>query len=202
MITSIYKAPVDGRVRLRTLNLDGDRQSDLTVHGGKHKAVYCYPVVHYEYWKTELRGQPLPMGAFGENFTIDGPVEDLVQIGDRFSVGTAEVVVSQPRMPCYKLGIRFGSDDMVQRFLASGRTGFYCAVTREGEVAAQDEITQISREPDSVPVSEITRLLVATEYGDKDVQQLRRALKLSALPGSWKEYFQERLNTYGRETVN
>lgn len=202
VITSIYKAPVDGRVRLRTLNLDGDRQSDLTVHGGKHKAVYCYPVVHYEYWKTELRGQPLPMGAFGENFTIDGPVEDLVQIGDRFSVGTAEVVVSQPRMPCYKLGIRFGSDDMVQRFLASGRTGFYCAVTREGEVAAQDEITQISREPDSVPVSEITRLLVATEYGDKDVQQLRRALKLSALPGSWKEYFQERLNTYGRETVN
>src|SRR3569833_1122878 len=107
--TSIFKEPVEGRIALRTLNLDGDRQSDLTVHGGEHKAVYCYPIAHYEYWRAELPGHPLPIGSFGENFTLlDGPAEDKVHVGDRFSVGTAEVVVTQPRLPCYKLGIRFG----------------------------------------------------------------------------------------------
>ena len=126
--TSIYKEPVKGRVALRKLNLDGDRQSDLSVHGGKDKAVYCYPVAHYEYWKAQLAGRALPPGSFGENFTIDGPLEDSIHIGDRFAVGTAEVIVTQPRMPCYKLGIRFESDDMVRRFLLSGRTGFYLAV--------------------------------------------------------------------------
>jgi MOSC domain-containing protein YiiM len=135
--TSIYKEPVQGRIALRTLNPDGDRQSDLTVHGGKDKAVYCYPLEHYEYWKVELPGHALPMGAFGENFTTEGLTEDFVHIGDQLSVGSAEVVVSQPRLPCYKLGIRFKSDDMVKRFLASQRTGFYLAVTREGEVGAE-----------------------------------------------------------------
>ena len=192
--TSIFKDPVDGRVALRTLNLDGDRQSDLTVHGGNDKAVYCYPVVHYEYWKAELPGQPLPMGAFGENFTAEIPAEDLVHIGDRFSVGSAEVVVTQPRLPCYKLGIRFGSDDMVKRFLASGRTGFYFAVNREGDVGAEDEITQIGRDPDSVSISEITRLYIAKDYDDEDVRQLHRALKVNALPHSWKDYLREKLN--------
>jgi MOSC domain-containing protein YiiM len=122
--TSIFKEPVPGPIALRKLNLDGDRQSDLSVHGGKDKAVYCYPVEHYEYWKVELPGHALPMGAFGENFTTEGLNEDSVHIGDRFAVGSAEVVVSQPRLPCYKLGVRFDSDDMVKRFLASGRTGF------------------------------------------------------------------------------
>lgn len=192
--TSIYKDPVDGRVALRTLNLDGDRQSDLSVHGGKDKAVYCYPVAHYEYWKAELPDHPLPMGAFGENFTAEWPLEDSVHIGDRFSVGSAEVVVTQPRLPCYKLGIRFGADNMVKRFLASGRTGYYFAVTRQGEVAAGDEITQISREPESVPVSEITRLYIAKEYDADDIRQLQQSLKVNALPQSWKTYLEQRLN--------
>jgi MOSC domain-containing protein YiiM len=192
--TSIFKDPVDGRIPLRTLNLDGDRQSDLTVHGGQYKAVYCYPVAHYEYWKAQLPGQPLPMGAFGENFTVDSPDESSIHIGDRFSVGSAEVVVTQPRMPCYKLGIRFGSDDMVRRFLASGRSGYYLAVTREGEVGAQDEMTQIGREPDSVPVSAITRLYIAKEYDSEDLRQLRKAVNLPSLPQSWKEWLEQKLN--------
>ena len=162
--TSIFKVPVQGRIALRTLNLDGDRQSDLTVHGGKDKAVYCYPIEHYEFWGRELPGHPLPMGVFGENLTVEGLSEDSVHIGDRFSIGSAEVVVTQPRMPCYKLGIRFGSDAMIARFLASGRTGFYVKVTREGDVGAGDEIIQLSRAANSVPVSAITNLHVAKTY--------------------------------------
>jgi MOSC domain-containing protein YiiM len=134
--TGIFKQPVQGRVALRKLNLDGDRQADLTVHGGEFKAVYSYPFAHYDYWKTQLPGRELPMGSFGEKFTTEGLTEDSVHIGDRFSIGSAEVVVTQPRLPCYKLGVRFQSDDMVKRFLASGRTGFYFAVTREGEVGS------------------------------------------------------------------
>src|SRR5437764_5873419 len=123
--TGMFKQPVEGRVVLRKLNLDGDRQADLSVHGGEYKAIYCYPIAHYEYWKKEVPGRELPMGVFGENFTIDGLLEDSVHPGDRFSIGSAEVVVTQPRLPCYKLGIRFQSDEMVKRFLASERTGFY-----------------------------------------------------------------------------
>jgi MOSC domain-containing protein YiiM len=191
--TGIYKEPVEGRVALRKLNLDGDRQADLSVHGGEFKAVYCYPVEHYGNWKKELPGRDLPMGMFGENFTTDGLLEDSVHLGDRFSVGSAEVVVTQPRLPCYKLGVRFQSDDMVRRFLASGRTGFYLAVTREGEVGAGDEIKVISRDENAVPVSEITRLYIAKRYDDGDVKSLRRALRVGALPDGWKQYFGERL---------
>jgi MOSC domain-containing protein YiiM len=193
VITGIFKQPVERRVALRKLNLDGDRQADLSVHGGEHKAVYCYPVAHYDYWKTELPGRELLMGIFGENFTADGFLEASVHLGDRFSVGSAEVVVTQPRLPCYKLGVRFESDDMVKRFLASGRTGFYLAVTAEGEVGAGDEMTLIAQDPNSVPVSEITRLYVAKRYGDSDVTSVRRALGVRALPESWKEYFRQRL---------
>jgi MOSC domain-containing protein YiiM len=192
--TSIFKDPVNGRVPLRTLNLDGDKQSDLTVHGGQYKAVYCYPVQHYEYWKGKLPGQPLPIGVFGENFTVDGFDEDSVYIGDRFSVGSAEVVVSQPRLPCYKLGIRFGSDQMVKRFLASGLTGFYLAVLREGEVGAGDEIVPLSHDPDSIPVSAITRLYIAKEYDSEDLRDVQAAMKLSSLPDSWKQWLWERAN--------
>src|SRR6266404_3527267 len=191
--TGIFKSPVNGRVALRALNLDGDGQADLSVHGGEYKAVYCYPLEHYDYWKKELPGRDLPMGMFGENFTTEGLQQDSVHLGDRFSVGSAEVVVTQPRLPCYKLGVRFQSDDMVRRFLASGRTGFYLAVTREGEVAAGDEIKVISREGNAVPVSEITRLYIAKRYDANDVKSLRRALQVAALPDSWKEYFRERL---------
>ena len=204
--TGIFKQPVNGRVALRQLNLDGDRQADLSVHGGKYKAVYCYPLQHYEYWKKELPGHELPLGVFGENFTMDfGPKdvpprsndpaspEDTIHIGDRFSVGSAEVVVTQPRLPCYKLGIRFQMDDMVKRFLASGRSGFYLAVTREGEVEVGDEMTPLSQDPNAVPVSAITKLYIAKRYSTEDLILTRRALGVAALPESWKEYFRERL---------
>ncbi len=200
--TGIFKEPVEGRVTLRKLNLDGDRQADLTAHGGEFKAVYCYPLAYYDYWRKELPGRELPMAIFGENFTIESPttdglLEDSVHLGDRFSVGSAEVIVTQPRLPCYKLGVRFQADDMVKRFLASGRTGFYLAVTREGEVGAGDEITPIGRDPHDVPVSEITRLYIAKRYADDDVTWLRRALQVQALPESWKGYFRERLQMMG-----
>jgi MOSC domain-containing protein YiiM len=197
--TGIFKQPIDGRIALRQLNLDGDRQADLRVHGGKYKAVYCYPLQHYEYWKKELPGHELPLGVFGENFTLElGPKagfpEDLIHIGDRFSVGSAEVVVTQPRIPCYKLGIRFQMDDMVKRFLLSGRSGFYVAVIREGEVGAGDEMKPLSQDPNAVPVSAISRLYIAKHYSDEDRDLLQRALRVAALPESWKEYFRERLD--------
>lgn len=195
--TSIYKEPVAGRIPLRKLNLDGDQQSDLTVHGGEHKAVYCYPISHYDYWKAEIQKDALPIGIFGENFTIDG-LDESVHVGDRFAIGTSEVVVTQPRLPCYKLGIRFGMDDMVKRFLASGRTGFYLAVTREGEVAANDEIVLLDREPESVPVSAITKLYIAKSYGAEDMELIDRALKLQALPDTWKQWLHEKAS---RRTV-
>jgi len=191
--TAIYKQPVEGRVALRKLNLDGDRQADLRVHGGEHKAVYCYPIEHYDYWAKELSGRALPMAIFGENFTTNGLQEDTCYVGDQLSVGSAEVVVTQPRLPCYKLGLRFQSDDMVKRFLASGRTGFYLAVTREGQVGAGDEIQVVARDPNAVPLSEITRLYVTKRYGEDDLAWLRRALQVAALPESWKAYFRQRL---------
>ena len=204
--TGIFKQPVDGRIALRRLNLDGDRQADLTVHGGKDKAVYCYPLEHYEYWKKQLPGHELPLGVFGENFTLDFGGEGFnsarndavlreqtIHIGDRFSVGTAEVVVTQPRLPCYKLGIRFQMDDMVKRFLVSRRSGFYLAVTREGEVGAGDEMKPLAQDPHAVPVSAIPELYIAKQYSDDHLQMLQRALQVTALPESWKEYFRERL---------
>jgi MOSC domain-containing protein YiiM len=191
--TGIYKQPAEGRVAVGKLNLDGDRQADLSVHGGVHKAVYCYPLEHYAYWKEDLPGRELPMAIFGENFTTDGMLEDSVHLGDRFSAGSAEFVVTQPRLPCYKLGVRFQSHEMVRRFLASGRTGFYLAVTREGEVEAGDPIKAMAQDPDGVSIAEITRLYVAKRYGDADVASVRRALRVAAFPESWKEYFRERL---------
>ena len=191
--TGIYKQPVEGRIALQKLNLDGDRQADLSVHGGEHKAVYCYPLAHYEYWRNELPGRELPLGVFGENFTIDDFREDSVHLGDRFSIGSAEVVVTQPRLPCYKLGVRFQSDDMVKRFLASRRTGFYLAVAREGIVGVGDEIRTVSTDPYAVPVSEITRLYAAKRYDDSDMAVALRLQRVAALPESWKEYFRARL---------
>jgi len=191
--TGIFKDPVDQRVALRKLHLDGDRQADLAVHGGEDKAVYCYPLTHYEYWKRELPGKPLPMGVFGENFTLDEFLENATHLGDRFTVGSAEVIVTQPRLPCYKLGIRFDSDDMVKRFLASGRTGFYLKVVCEGEVGAGDEMTRTSEDPISVSVAEITRLYVTKRFSPEDVRSLEQALRVKALPESWKVYFRQRL---------
>ena len=134
--TGIFKEPIGGPVMVRTLNLDGDEQADLSVHGGPDKAVYVYPFEHYEYWRKELPGVKLPYGMFGENLTTEGLLEKDVNVGDRFRIGEAELVVRQPRMPCYKLGLKFQRADMVKRFLTSRRSGFYFAVLREGEVQA------------------------------------------------------------------
>jgi MOSC domain-containing protein YiiM len=188
--TSIWKAPVEGRVRVHRLNLEGDRQADLTVHGGADKAVYVYPLEHYDYWRRELPAADLPPGAFGENFTTEGLLEGEVRIGDRLRVGTAELVVTQPRMPCYKLGVRFGREDMVKLFLRSGRTGFYLSVLVEGEVGRGDRIELTARGDHDVTVADIAAL-----YGhDADNQSLlRRAAALPALPESWRDYFRKRL---------
>jgi MOSC domain-containing protein YiiM len=188
--TGIYKAPVAGRVMLRTLNLDGDRQADLTVHGGRSKAVYVYPSEHYSFWREELPGTELPWGMFGENFTVEGFDESTVNIGDRFRVGSAEVTVTEPRMPCYKLGIKFGRTDILKRFLASGRTGFYLSVQREGEVGAGDEIELIERDEHNVTVADITRLYARDRSA---VDTMRRAIMLPALPDSWRDHFRKQL---------
>jgi MOSC domain-containing protein YiiM len=191
--TAIFKTPVTGRVKLQTLNLEGDRQADPSVHGGPTKAVYVYPVEHYDYWRGELPGMELPWGMFGENFTTRGLNESEINIGDTFQVGTSIVMVTEPRMPCYKLGIRFGRADILKRFLASERTGFYLSVKQEGDVAAGDSINLIERAEHSVRVSDITRL-----YGrDKNNRELLvRATQVAALPESWREYFQRRLDKF------
>ncbi|MGH9813488.1 MAG: MOSC domain-containing protein, partial [Candidatus Acidiferrales bacterium] len=146
VLTGIFKQPVAGRVGVRRLNLDGDRQADLSVHGGPDKAVYAYPAEHYDFWRHELPGMELPFGMFGENLTVEGLREDEVNIGDRFAIGTAEFQVTQPRLPCYKLGIKFGRADMVKRFLHSRCTGFYFRVVKEGEVEAGDAIALVHRD--------------------------------------------------------
>ena len=142
--TGIFKEPVAGRVMVRQLNLDGDRQADLTVHGGPEKAIYVYPAEYYAYWRKEFPDINLPFGMFGENFTVEG-LDERVNIGDQFSIGSTKVMVTQPRLPCYKLGIKFQRDDILKRFLNSGLTGFYLSVLQEGEVEAGDLVSHVSR---------------------------------------------------------
>lgn len=192
--TGIFKSPVEGRVRVRTLNLDGDRQADLSVHGGPDKAVYAYPAEHYEYWRQELPGVDLPPGSFGENLTIEGLRETEVRIGDRLRVGSTVLRVTQPRMPCSKLGVKFEREDMVKRFLASERTGFYFAVIEEGEVAAGDPVEPREQATHEVTVSEITRLYARDRT---DLEALRRAAQVEALPESWREYFRHQMEKLG-----
>ena len=188
--TGIFKERVGGRVMLRTLNLDGDRQADLTVHGGPEKAVYVYPSEHYDFWKRELPDMDLPPGMFGENFTTTGLLESEINIGDKFRVGTAEVMVTQPRMPCYKLGIRFGRTDIIKRFLVSERTGFYCSVLTEGEVGTGDEFELMMKNVSGVRVVDVTRLYSSEK---ENVDLFRRAIATKALPDSWREYFRKRI---------
>ena len=188
--TGIFKEPVAGRVMMRTLNLDGDRQSDLSVHGGPQKAVYVYPSEHYDFWKRELPDMTLPWGMFGENLTTTGLFETETNIGDKFRVGNAEVMVTQPRMPCYKLGIRFGRADIIKRFLLSERTGFYLSVMKEGEVGSGDEFSLLEKNASGVRVVDVTRLYSSDK---QNVDLLRRAIATEALPESWREYFLKRL---------
>jgi MOSC domain-containing protein YiiM len=193
--TGIFKEPVTGRVMMRELNLDGDRQADLSVHGGPSKAVYVYPVEHYDYWREQLPDMKLPWGMFGENLTTEGLREDAVSIGDRLRIGTAEVMVTEPRMPCYKLGIKFEREGIIKRFLRSGRTGFYVAVLQEGEVGAGDIVNLISGDGNNVTVADITRLYVR----EKDnLDLLHRAVRVEALPESWRDYFRQQIEKLGR----
>ena len=162
--TGIFKKrPVGHRLQLRTLNLDGDGQADLSVHGGLDKAVYAYPSEHYPWWQAELGNAELGWGQFGENFTTAGLLETNVHIGDRFRVGSAEVVVTQPRLPCYKLSVRFERADMPKRFLASRRSGFYLRVLREGEVGPGDAFELVALDPHGVTVPDITDLYLARD---------------------------------------
>jgi len=195
--TGIFKEPARGRVMLRTLNLDGDKQADLSVHGGPSKAVYAYPIEHYEYWRAELPGMNLPPGMFGENFTTEGLQEDEVNIGDRFRIGSAEVMVTEPRLPCYKLAAKFGRDDIIKRFLQSGRTGFYFAVLQEGGVGTGDGVELIRRDEHGITVADITRLYVR----DKDeLRSLQCAVQVEALPESWRRYFAKRIEKLDNES--
>jgi len=186
--TGIFKEPVHGPVMMRTLNLDGDRQADLSVHGGAQKAVYVYPGEHYVPWREELPEVELPWGAFGENLTIEGLLEDDVHIGDRFRIGEAEVQVTQPRTPCFKLGIRFGDPDMVSRFLKSRRSGFYLSVLREGRIEAGEPIELLDADPNHVTIAEMNRLFL----GERDDDALARALRVEALPEGWKVHLRRR----------
>lgn len=189
--TSIFKSPVTGRVPVRKLNLDGDQQSDLKVHGGVDKAVYVYPSEHYAFWRDELPNVVLPWGAFGENFTTEGPLDDkAVHIGDRFRIGSAQFVVTQPRMPCFKLGIRLSRPEIIKRFLHSGRNGFYFSVANEGEVAAGDTIELVASDENGVTVADIVELYTA-DAANQDF--LHRVSSLAALPESWRAYFRKRL---------
>jgi MOSC domain-containing protein YiiM len=194
--TGIVKKPVSGRIALRRLNLDGDRQADLSVHGGLNKAVYGYPSEHYEYWRQELLGTNLPWGGFGENFTTQGLGEDNLHVGDRFRVGSSVVMVRQPRMPCYKLAAKFQRDDMIERFLHSGRSGFYFSVEQEGEVGDGDSFELISQDREGVTIAEMNRLFFREKY---DRNLLQKAIATSALPPDWRDYFLPRLN---RPAVN
>ena len=188
--TSIWKYPVQGRVHVSTLNLDGDQQSDLSVHGGVDKAVYLYPSEHYSYWRTQLPDVELPWGAFGENFTSEGILEDQTKVGDRIRVGSAEFMVMQPRVPCFKLGIRFNRRDMVKHFLESKRSGFYLSVIREGEVEDGDAIEFTEKQETGVTITDIVNLCTVDS---RNQELLRRATQAPALPPSWKDYFRKRL---------
>jgi MOSC domain-containing protein YiiM len=183
--TAIFKLPVTGLVRVRTLNLDGDQQADLSVHGGRDKAVYAYPSEHYALWRKEL-GKELTWGAFGENLTVEGLLEDAVSIGDQMRIGTALLQVSQPRQPCFKLAAKFERDDIIKRFLDSRRVGFYLRVLEEGSLQAGDAIVLIEKDPSRLTVREITDLYLTKR---PDRSRIERALSTRALASSWRDHF-------------
>jgi len=188
--TGIFKKPVMGRVALRTLNLDGDQQADLSVHGGIYKAVYAYPSEHYEYWRRELPDTALPWGMFGENVTTEGLTEEL-HVGDRLRIGSAIVMVRQPRMPCYKLAAKFQRDDMIERFLHNGRSGLYFSVEQEGEVGEGDSLEVISQNHEGITIAEMNRLFLREKYNHS---LLQKAIATDVLPEAWREYFLPRLS--------
>ncbi len=187
--TGIFKEPVTGPVFLRYLNLDGDRQADPRVHGGADKAVYVYPFEHYAFWAQELRRNDFSHGQFGENFTISGLLEDKVFIGDIFQVGEVKIQVTQPRTPCFKLGIRMGDTRFPVHFAAANRAGFYVRVLQEGRVTAGDVIGLIERAVSSMNVRDIFRLRLVGGTGE----EYSRAASLPTLAPSWRAVFEKRL---------
>lgn len=191
--TGIFKEPVNGPVMVRSLNLDGDRQADLSVHGGPDKALYGYPVEHYEFWRNEFPEMDLPYGMFGENLTTRGLLENEANIGNHYRVGGAELVVTQARLPCYKLGIKFGRDDILKRFLMSRRSGMYFRVVGEGEIRAGDEIRLVSRDHNNVTVADMVRVFA---FDKNDLETLRRIMEVPALPESWREHFRHQLEQF------
>lgn len=190
VVTSIFKEPVDGPVVARRFNLDGDRQADLSVHGGADKAIYAYPAEHYEHWRHELAPLELPWGMFGENLTTKGLSEQELLIGERLQVGQVVLVVTQPRQPCYKLGVRFGRDDILRRFVQSRRTGWYLAVEHEGVIAPGDAIIRLDRPDASLSVAAVAELLFAKA---PNREHLRIAATLPALAEGLRMYFQQEL---------
>lgn len=190
--TAIFKDPVKGPISLRKLNLDGDKQADLTVHGGVDKAVYSYPSEHYDYWRKQFPNTDLVWGMFGENFTTEGLFEDAVNVGDQFQIGSAKLVATQPRMPCYKLGVRFGRMDVIRRFMASGRPGIYFKVLTEGEVQPDDKIKIIRRDKNNVTVKDIVSLYIARNDID-NIETMKRATKIRDLPEGWRHEFQQKI---------
>ena len=181
--TAIFKEPVAGTVAIRELNLVGDQQADLTVHGGSEKAVYAYPAEQYQHWGKQLPDVLFSWGAFGENLTTEGLGEDTLCIGDLLRVGSAILQVTQPRMPCYKLELRFNRDDMIKRFLVSGRSGFYFSVNEPGDVSAESKIEILNRDPEGVTISDILRLYLGQT---RDAELLLRATNVASLPENWR----------------
>ena len=189
VLTGIFKDPTTARLPVRRLNIEGDGQADLSVHGGPDKAVYAYPSEHYGPWSESL-GRELSPGAFGENLTTEGLIEDAVHVGDEFRVGTARLAVTQPRMPCYKLGIRFGDPGMVKAFMRAGKPGIYFSVLEEGEVGPGDPIERLVEDPARITLTEMLRLVFDR---DADPGDLRRLLGVRSLAAVWKEELAERL---------
>ena len=188
--TGIFKQPVSGPIPLHRLNFDGDRQADLSVHGGPYKAVYGYPSEHYEFWRQQFADMDLPWGMFGENLTTQALFESELHIGDRLQLGSAILMVRQPRIPCFKLAAKFQRDDILERFLRSGRSGFYFSVEQEGTVAAEDSFHLLTSEPQAITIAEMNRLFVAEKYNRN---LLQKAIASPALPEDWRSYFAQRL---------
>ena len=188
--TAIFKSPVEGPLAVGKLDLEGDEQGDLTVHGGPDKAVYAYPYEHYAYWQSQLPGYSLTLGNFGENLTVAGLSEEHIHIGDQLQIGTARFIVTQPRAPCYKLGVRFNREDMTKRFYESRRFGFYLRVLREGTLQAGEAVTVVGRDPLAVSVADVVRLFTGASH---DQVLLERVLQLSALPARWRDSLRERV---------
>ena len=190
--TGIFKNPIDTRIYLKKLNLEGDKQADLTVHGGLDKAVYSYPYEYYDFWRKEFPDISLTWGMFGENLTTEGLFESQVNVGDMFQIGSSHLVATQPRMPCYKLGVKFGRMDIIRKFLESEKTGIYFKVIKEGEIGVNDALKLIKKDNNNVTIKNIVELI--TRDDKENTILMEKAVKVQDLPQGWKNYFLEKLS--------